>query len=407
LFDRKLTASDAEKLSRAARIEGGRYVSAGDRFETIRPGYQAVYDQLAEPRYLFPVSKSELSEDGRVLSLFTKPRTNALKYAVTMGESAPVDLLTDLTGVRSTWKMGGAIRSEWQPHLDTKINAALERPHIRKPGLVTLAGKFDLFQMLQPAIQPGASIDWVRPSETVIVHLRASVPFTALIGSSVERSAKQQGTESYSFDETVVAPGARWVPYKIEFKSPGEYTFTASWSTVEDKRERPFPLRRLLLPWAQPVEKSNTGVREVTEISGGNWQRGRELFFGAKLACYRCHAMRGEGAHVGPDLSNLTQRDYASVRKDIEFPNAAINPDHVASKIELADGDVLTAIIQKEDATSYSVADSGGATKVILKSEVKSVKPSTLSLMPEGLWGGMTDEQRRDLMTFLLRAPTE
>ena len=38
------------------------------------------------------------------------------------------------------------------------------------------------------------------------------------------------------------------------------------------------------------------------------------------------------------------KRDYASVRKDIEFPNAAINPDHVASNLELADGNVIVPL---------------------------------------------------------------
>jgi putative heme-binding domain-containing protein len=402
LFDRKLTDEMAQKLAHGAKIEGGRYVSAGDRFETVRPGYQAVYDQLVAPRYLYRVVKSQLSADGTELSLFTNPRTTAFNYAVTLNDSAPIDLLTDLTGVRSTWKSSGSTKTQWKPHLDTGVNKALARPAFDKSDHVQLDGKLDLFQMLQPAIQPGASIDWTRPAETVTVHFASSVAFNASVGIAPARAAQRRGSQSFVFDQTITAPGKKWVPYHVDFDSAGTHTFTASWSTADDPRERPFPLRRLLLPWAEPDQEVATAHREIAEISGGDWQAGRQLFYGTTLACSRCHTIHGEGGHVGPDLSNLVQRDYASVRKDIEFPNAAINPDHVASNIELNDGDVLTALVQKEDSVTYTIAQSSGAIQTIQKSDVKSVKPARLSLMPEGLWKGMTEQQRRDLMTFLL-----
>src|SRR5205809_5762469 len=142
-------------------------------------------------------------------------------------------------------------------------------------------------------------------------------------------------------------------------------------------------------------------------MSGGRWLRGKAQFFGDKLACGKCHAIGGEGSHVGPDLSNLVYRDYASVRKDVEFPNGAINPDHLASLIELTDGDTVTGIIQRESDGVLTVVDGAAASRRLARTDVRSVKPSAVSLMPEGLWAGMTDEERRDLMTFLLTAPLE
>ena len=39
-------------------------------------------------------------------------------------------------------------------------------------------------------------------------------------------------------------------------------------------------------------------------LSGGDIQRGRELFFGNKKAiCATCHAVQGSGGQIGPDLS--------------------------------------------------------------------------------------------------------
>ncbi|PYK63579.1 MAG: hypothetical protein DME21_02435, partial [Verrucomicrobia bacterium] len=181
------------------------------------------------------------------------------------------------------------------------------------------------------------------------------------------------------------------------------------WFTADDPRPRPFPLRRLLLPWAQPSDTAPAAPmeRQVPEIAGGHWLPGKRLFFSDRLGCAKCHVIRGEGQRVGPDLSNLVQRDYTSVRKDIQLPNAAINPDHVASAIELSDGESLIGIVQLEADGVIQVAMADGILHQVARKNVKSVKPSTLSLMPEGLWDALTDDEHRDLMTFLLTSPLE
>jgi hypothetical protein len=51
--------------------------------------------------------------------------------------------------------------------------------------------------------------------------------------------------------------------------------------------------------------------------------------------------------------------------------------------------------------------DGAAASRRLARTGVKSVKPSAVSLMPEGLWAGITDEERRDLMTFVMTAPLE
>src|SRR5439155_7680964 len=120
------------------------------RFETIRPGYQVVYDQLAAPRYAHEILNVQLSPDRRTLSLVTRPRVAAVNYAVTLpalaaqasppvassGEPATkgrihspergqseIDLLTDLTGVEARWESADGKESwtGWLPHPDWRV----------------------------------------------------------------------------------------------------------------------------------------------------------------------------------------------------------------------------------------------------------------------------------------------
>ena len=427
-FDRPLSTDALHDFAKQARIESGKYVAAADRFETIRPGYQVVYDQLAAPRHVHEILSTRLAPDHRTLTLLTRPRSAAVNYAVTLpppGAKADstrshndVDLLSDLTGVEASWKSkdGKESWSGWLPHVDlavarefTRLSTEQEQLFalLTKPGALTLRGQYDLFQMLQPAIQPGAKIDWERPPETVSVQVEASAPFTFRLEKSTVTSRRDKGAERAGI---TIQAGKQWQPFEIEIPTgQRELKVTTTWSTDEDPRARAFPLRRFLVPWARPAEGESPAPAEriIPEIAGGNWLHGKRLFFGDKLACAKCHLIRGQGGRIGPELSNLLYRDYASVRKDIQFPNAALNPDHVASSIELTDGESVNGIILSDKDNVIKLAMASGAAEVLPRARVRSVKPAQLSLMPEGLWDALSEPERRDLMTFLLTVPLE
>jgi putative heme-binding domain-containing protein len=436
-FDRPLDPASLKDLTTRAQIESGKYVFAGDRFETIRPGYQVVYDQLAAPRYAHEVLSAQLSPDRRTLTLVTRPRATAVNYAVTLpsvatnttraqgsaeGHYDQIDLLTDLAGVEARWESadGKETWSGWLPHVDLRVARELTQHSaeherffalLNKPGTFTLRGQIDLWQMLQPAVQPGSTIDWERPPEGVTVRFESDTELAASFGARSVHSAKTAG-DLYRAEQVLRGPGQRWQSFELKLTTGGrELTLVPSWSTADDPRPRAFPLRRFLLPWAQPADSSTVPEtpieRAIPEIAGGNWLHGGRLFFGDKLGCAKCHTIRGEGGHAGPDLSNLIHRDYASVLKDIQLPNAAINPDHVASVVELTDGESITGIVQREADGVLYVALAGGLSEQLSRSKVRSVRPAQLSLMPEGLWVAMTLDEQRDLMTFLLSVPLE
>jgi putative heme-binding domain-containing protein len=468
-FDRPLTPAGLRDLTRKTRIESGRFVSAGDRFETLRPGYQVVYDQLSAPRFDQEILSTRLSPDRRTLTLVTKPRTEAVNYAVTLpivgqasslppGLPAPdpitgkmpaqagskpaplprpgtesrhdeIDLLTDLTGVEAQWTAaeGKETWSGWLPHPDLEVVRELTRgsadhdrlwARLEQPGTLVLRGQLDLWQMLHPAIQPGSALDYERPRETVKVvfsgHFRTEAQF---------RSARFTPGSTNDVTFTHTGSETNWLPFSLT-ATVGQASrlsgaggtpalllprLNVTWSTDLDPRPRALPLRRVMLPWASPKLQQTTSPaeRSIPEITSGHWLRGKRLFFGDQLACGKCHRVRGEGNDVGPDLSNLIHRDYASVLKDIHEPNAAINPDHVAYNVELIDGEPLTAVLKTEATDQFTFADASGRTIPVAKKQVRSIKPATLSLMPEGLWTALSVEQQKDLMTFLLTTPLD
>ena len=272
------------------------------------------------------------------------------------------------------------------------------------PGKLTLRAQVDPWLMLRTAIQPGAKLDFEYPPETVTLVFKAGNKLRVKAGDNASVN-RVSATETRV---TVSSAPLKWLPLEIELATGnGEPRLDVGWFTAEDSRLRPLPLRRVLLPWATPkqVEATSVSERRIPEIAGGDWNRGKTIFFGEKAACSKCHQLGGAGGKIGPDLSNLIYRDYASVVKDITQPSAAINPDHLAYIIELKDGESVTGVIVENTTDHVAIGQANGAVQTIARNRIATMRASSLSLMPEGLLQALNGAQQRDLLTFLLTTP--
>jgi putative heme-binding domain-containing protein len=245
-------------------------------------------------------------------------------------------------------------------------------------------------------VQPGAKLDYEPAREDHNVPLPGVAPLTL---RPVATTFGDMAADEWTRIEATLRTG------------PGKPAdTTATWTRpAQPEVPRPFPLHRFKLPWAvrdAALIATNT-ERVIPEIAAGNWLRGRTLFHSDQLTCARCHRVRGEGQAIGPDLSHLVQRDYASTLRDIVEPSAAINPDYPAFTLEMADGTPLTGGLLSETATEIRVADASGQIRAIPRENVRTTRAALRSLMPEGLLASLDAAQSRDLMTFLLTVPLE
>ena len=177
-------------------------------------------------------------------------------------------------------------------------------------------------------------------------------------------------------------------------------TLDVSFTTTRDPRPRALPVRRFLVPFAQPGPPDDR-TRNFPEIRGGDWAAGRELFK-TKAACATCHQLRGDGVQVGPSLDNLVHSDYSSVLKNIADPNASINPDAVGYTVTLKDSTAVVGTRVAETEAELQIAQPGGVVAKLKKADIAKTEPMTVSLMPAGLDKVLSKEELRDLMTYLL-----
>jgi putative heme-binding domain-containing protein len=405
VFDKPINAAALDRPE-DIKIEFGEYVSAADRLEVLKPPYKAVQQQEATPRGTLRVVAARLSPGRRTLSLTTDPHPQSVRYALTLpgikgdGTRLPpavVDLAYDLTGVEASWVARGRNRSTnwngWLPHLDWQVSSAFiarSAAHETLAGLIRRSGQL---QLRTRVVLPGGGFK---------LRIEASAPFELTLAAK-KIIARPAPARSYAAEITLnSAEPSELLAIKIETSASKALSLHTTYFTASDPTPRPLPLGSLLLPWAPLHQPAPSFASETMDLSGGDYELGRELFFGERLKCSACHQLRGQGATVGPDLSNLAHRDAASVLRDIKEPNAMIHPDYVAYNVRLREGGDLAGFVRTQTGDSLRVVGADGKEQIVRSAQVSELHPSKVSLMPSGLLDGIPESQVRDLMTFLV-----
>ena len=129
----------------------------------------------------------------------------------------------------------------------------------------------------------------------------------------------------------------------------------------------------------------------------GDATNGKRLF---TKHCATCHQLFGEGEKIGPDLTSVERANRQLLVTNLVDPNAVIRPEYIAHVILTDDGRLLTGMITEQTAETITLRND--KEKVVLpRSKIEQMKPATVSLMPEGLLDKFSDQELRDLISYL------
>ena len=130
-------------------------------------------------------------------------------------------------------------------------------------------------------------------------------------------------------------------------------------------------------------------------------ERGRQVF--AK-SCLACHQLKQDGFPVGPPLGSVTNKPDAALIRDLLDPSGHIESDYGTYIVVTTQGRTFTGVLASESATSVTLRKEKGATDVILRRDVETIKASNVSLMPADLHKQINPQQAIDLIAFLREA---
>jgi putative membrane-bound dehydrogenase-like protein len=155
----------------------------------------------------------------------------------------------------------------------------------------------------------------------------------------------------------------------------------------EEKRNTINSLKLLLIP-------SGTVGRETK----GNFAEGKKVF---QNTCASCHKLFGEGNSVGPDLTSADRKSVDSLLANIVTPSAYIRPEYISFRAELKDDSVIDGLMVESTPSAITLLDRNNTKHLLAREQIRELRESAVSLMPEGLLEALSPQQVIDLFAYL------
>ena len=127
---------------------------------------------------------------------------------------------------------------------------------------------------------------------------------------------------------------------------------------------------------------------------------GRALF--AKT-CANCHTLFAEGGKIGPDLTGSQRANPDYILTKVIDPSAVVSRDYQMTILELKNGRSVSGLV-KEEAEKTITMQTQNEIVVVDKAQIDERKKSSQSMMPDGLFAMLSDDDVRDLIAYLAGA---
>jgi putative heme-binding domain-containing protein len=120
------------------------------------------------------------------------------------------------------------------------------------------------------------------------------------------------------------------------------------------------------------------------------------------MSCATCHAVNGQGGHLGPDLSNVgTAQTVEFIAGAVLMPNREVKEGYVAHEVRMKSGERYQGYIQREDGAELVIRDVAQDKPIRLRKDAIAKRVQRGSPMPPGLTDTLTRAELRDLIAYL------
>jgi putative heme-binding domain-containing protein len=133
-------------------------------------------------------------------------------------------------------------------------------------------------------------------------------------------------------------------------------------------------------------------------LQEANRSAGRALF---QKTCANCHVLFGSGKAVGPDLTGGNRRNLDYLLENMIDPSATVAADFRMTVFALKDGRVISGVVVDAQEKTLEV-QTPTERLVLARADVEESRPTTQSLMPDGLLQNLSADEVRDLVGYLM-----
>jgi putative heme-binding domain-containing protein len=137
----------------------------------------------------------------------------------------------------------------------------------------------------------------------------------------------------------------------------------------------------------------------VLQGKSGDIAKGKELY---SMYCALCHQARGEGQNFGPSLDEIGSKlAKDALYSSILYPSSGINFGYEGWRISLKDKSEAIGIIDSRTDIEIVLRLAGGIKRTIKMNDIAKLEQMTESLMPDGLYRAMSEDDLVNLVEYL------
>lgn len=356
---RLLSDRDAPELRRDV-LQGMDEALRGRKRVDAPEGWAGLFDRLAR------ADDPGVRKQAILLALlFGDPRAASLLRSTMKDASAPAVERRDALM---------ALASKRAPGLATELHALIEDPALRGSALRSLAA-YDDPKTPEAVLRRYRALS-VAEKDDAINTLASRPTYARALLDAVARGDVPARDLSVTTARQLLALGDPAIAAKLK------EVWGAVRPTSKEKSALAARYKALLTP---------------ARLRGADPSRGRVVF---RVACASCHKLFGAGGDVGPELTGSDRANLDYVLENVLDPSATVGRDYRLTTVATADGRVLSGIVRSQNERGL-VVQTVNERLTVDRDDVEALKPSDASMMPEGLFEKLTDEEVRDLVAYL------
>ena len=144
--------------------------------------------------------------------------------------------------------------------------------------------------------------------------------------------------------------------------------------------------------------KNAPTINELALIKG-DAVKGKVVYINT---CAVCHMVAAEGKDFGPKLTEIGSKyGKDGLLNTIVHPSDGISFGYEGWIIKMNDGSTMTGIVSSKTTSDIDIKFPGGTTQRIKTANIASMKEMKQSMMPEGLYQNMSNEDLANLLEYL------
>jgi putative heme-binding domain-containing protein len=218
------------------------------------------------------------------------------------------------------------------------------------------------------------------------------------------RIARRSGPSSRDILDELAS---RWTGAPV---TPASNSFDQALSAWEDIYRERYPSAAALIKseasraHAYGLPELRDNVLQGTVMKTASAARGAQVI--VKARCLDCHKFAENGTGVGPDLTTVNSRfQPAEIIESIVLPSKVISDQYKSVSLATEDGKLYGGMPVLSDGPNLVLLLSDGTKVTIPKDQIEEQKPSTISVMPEGLLNPLSYQEIADLLALFNSMP--